>query len=190
MQKVGNLFYLTNSDLEQLKNKIINSENYVCPILKVKIEKEDCAFDHKHITLKDKKDKKLGDEGKGLLRGLIHFMANTFEGKVIKGFKRSGLEKEGFDLPEILRNLADYIENPPLEQIYVHPKEKPKKRTLTQIEYQRICKYYFEIFPRKRSLPKYPKSEKNNMTKNWIQLLNKVNDLHFSKSKPKINRIR
>ena len=190
MQKVKNLFYLTSSDLDDLKNKIINSENYVCPILKIKLDKENSAFDHKHITNKDKKKNKLGEDGKGLLRGVIHFKANVFEGKVLKGFKRSGLEAEGFALPEILRNLADYIETPPIEQIYVHPKEKPKKKTLSETDYKRICKYYFEMFPKKKTLPEYPKSDKNNLSKKWILLLNMANDLHFNKSSKKIDRIR
>ena len=60
-------------------------------------------MDHKHRL----KSEKIGKDGKGLLRGVLDFRANSFEGRVLKLYKRSGLLGL-IDLPGLLRNTADY----------------------------------------------------------------------------------
>ena len=72
-------------------------------------------------------------------------------------WKRYGLSKV-ISLPELLRRCADYIENPPIKELIIHPNErKIERKRLTIPEYKRICKYYFLAFPKRKALPKYPK---------------------------------
>ena len=114
-------------EINQKEFKILRHRQWliqwcICPILKQKINAQNAVFDHKHKT----KAEKIGEDGKGLLRGVLHFQANSWEGKVTNAFKRYGLHKFEISLPEALRNLADYIESPPMKPEYIHPNEREK----------------------------------------------------------------
>ncbi len=163
---------ITHEQMRMLRFKQFLKQDKICPILKQVIGYEDSVWDHKHKT----KAEKLGEDGKGLLRGVMHFQANSWEGKVTNAFKRYGLHKFGISLPQCLRNLADYISAPPMKEKIVHPNERPKPKKLGKRDYNRIVKYYFEIYPNRRKLPVYPKSGKTN--KEWEKLLNHANYLH------------
>jgi len=164
------LIEITHKELKILRHLQWKRQNRICPILKQEITLDDSVFDHKHKT----KAEKLGEDGKGLLRGVMHFQANSWEGKVTNAFKRYGLHKFGVSLPQCLRNLADYIESPPMKPQYIHPNERPKAEKLGKREYNKIKKYYLEIYPKRKKLPEYPKSGK--MTKEFRNLLSKTNE--------------
>jgi hypothetical protein len=85
--------------------------------------------------------------------------ANSFEGKVAKIYKRYGLHKM-IPLPELLRNLADYIENPPCPPMYIHPSERMPVKKLGKRDYNQIIKFYKHKYPNRRYIPNYPKSGK------------------------------
>jgi len=156
---------ITHSQMKELRLQQLLKQGCICPILKQVIEFEDSVFDHKH----KRKDEPIGENGKGLLRGVLHFQSNSWEGKVTNAFKRYGLHKFGISLPDALRNLAKYIESPPMPPIYIHPDEKEKAKKLGKRDYNLICKYYFVIYPRRKKLPEYPKSGK--MNKNFEKML-------------------
>lgn len=147
---------ITHAKFRRLRYEQWLNQNRICPILKQLIQIEDATFDHKHRT----KSEEIGEDGKGLLRGVIHKQANVVEGKIANMYKRYGLHKF-ISLPDLLRNIADYIENPPMEPEYIHPDEREFEK-LGKRDYNRICKYYFHIFPRARKIPEYPKSGKMN----------------------------
>jgi len=121
---------ITHAEFKILREKQWAIQKGICPILKIKIDYKDAVFDHKHKN----KSEQIGEDGKGLLRGVIHFQANSWEGKVTNAFKRYGLHKFGISLPEALRNLADYIECPPLKEKIVHPNERSKAKKLGKRE--------------------------------------------------------
>ena len=154
------------------------SQEKACPILNQLIKYEDACFDHCHKT----KAEKLGEDGKGLLRGVLHFQANSWEGKVTNAFKRYGLHKFGISLPEALRNLANYIENPPMKPEYIHPNERVFEK-IGKRDFNKICKYYFEIYPNRRKLPMYPKNGK--ITRELKELLSKVKEFLCEAKKQK-----
>ena len=166
---MANIKLINHSEFKALREKQWLAQDCICPILKIKIDYENAVFDHLHKT----KAEKLGEDGKGLLRGVMHFQANSWEGKVTNAFKRYGLHKFGISLPDALRNLADYIENPPIKERIVHPNERPKIKKLGKRDYNKITKYYFEIYPNRKKLPAYPKSGK--MTKQFKELLERTN---------------
>ena len=165
------LKYINYSELVALRKKQWLKQNKTCPILKQKIKYEDSVIDHKHKI----RAETLGEDDKGLLRGVLHFQANSWEGKVTNAFKRYGLHKFNVSLPVALRNLADYIENPPMPQEYIHPNERPKAKKIGKRDFNRICKFYFEMYPRRKKLPVYPKSGKIN--KELEELLIQTNRL-------------
>ena len=163
---------ITHKEFKILRREQWIKQKGICPVLEQYIKYEDAVFDHRHKT----KAETLGEDGKGLLRGVLHFQANVMEGKIAKLYKRYGLHKF-IELPELLRNIADYIENPPMKPEYIHPNERPKAKKLGKRDYNKICKYYFQIYPKRKTLPEYPKRGKTN--KKFEELLEKANELHF-----------
>jgi hypothetical protein len=161
---------ITHSEFKQLRYDQWIKQKRICPILKREIEYKKAVFDHKHRT----KTETIGEKGKGLLRGVIHFQANIIEGKIVKLYKRYGLHKF-IALPELLRNIADYIENPPMKPEYIHPNERSKPKKLGKRDFNRICKYYFQIYPKRRKLPVYPESGR--MNNEFKLILEKINKL-------------
>lgn len=133
------LTQLKTKDIKYLREKWYNEQEGVCPILGQPFELSCSVLDHQH-KLKDE----LPDlSGKGICRGILHRSANSFEGKVLNSFKRLGLNKF-IELPELLRNLAMYLENNKItdesEIKYIHPTEEPKKQKLTKSSYNKLHK--------------------------------------------------
>jgi len=148
------LIQLKQNDLKPLKQKLHSAQNNICPLLKIKVPFDQMVVDHKHKL----KANPAGPNGDGLVRGAIEFRANALEGKITNNWKRMGLGKYT-DLPTYLRNLADYLENPPCEQKYIHPSEKPKVKKLGKRVFNKIAKLYKEDNPKRKELV-YPKSNK------------------------------
>ena len=142
--------------LSALRLVIYNKQKGVCPILKQIIPFEDTVVDHKH----GKKTIKTGHEGKGLIRGVIQSQVNALEGKIYNNYLRLGLKKYS-DLPTLLRNIADYIENPPEGYIYAHPSEIPKAKKVNMHCYRKLLKIFRQQYP-KRRLPRL--SQKGTIT--------------------------
>ena len=148
------LIQLKQNDLKPLKQKLHSAQNNICPLLKIKVPFDQMVVDHKHKL----KANPAGPNGDGLVRGAIDRFANALEGKITNNWKRMGLGKYT-DLPTYLRNLADYLENPPCEQKYIHPSEKPKVKKLGKRVFNKIAKLYKEDNPKRKELV-YPKSNK------------------------------
>jgi len=148
------LIQLKQNDLKPLKQKLHSAQNNICPLLKIKVPLDQMVVDHKHKL----KANPAGPNGDGLVRGAIDRFANALEGKITNNWKRMGLGKYT-DLPTYLRNLADYLENPPCEQKYIHPSEKPKVKKLGKRVFNKIAKLYKEDNPKRKELV-YPKSNK------------------------------
>jgi len=165
------LIQLNQSDSKEFRKKHWLKQNKQCAILKQPIDLKDCTVDHKHKL----KAQRAGPNGRGLVRGILHFQANSLEGVIAKKFKRYGLHKF-ITLPEFLRNMAYYLSDPPIPPKYIHWTEKPKPKKLGKRDYNRIKKYYFQIHPRAKKIPPYPKSGR--MTEKWELLLKKANEIH------------
>jgi len=164
-----NLIQLNQKDLKELKTRLHKEQKGICPLLQKKVPLEEMVVDHKHKL----KANPAGPNGDGLVRGAIEFRANAMEGKISNNWKRyyGGDEtKHPITLPEYLRNLADYLENPPCEQKYIHPSEKPKVKKLGKRVFMKIKKLYEEEYPKRKELT-YPKSCKP--TKQIVELAQK-----------------
>lgn len=151
-----NLIQLNQKDLKELKTRLHKEQNEICPLLNKKVPLEEMVVDHKHKL----KANPAGPNGDGLVRGAIEFRANALEGKISNNWKRyygADESKHPITLPEYLRNLADYLENPPCEPLYIHPSEKPKVKKLGKRVFNQIAKRYKEEYPKRKELV-YPKS--------------------------------
>ena len=222
---------LTSASGAELRKQLHIEQNFICPILKKVFDQTEMTLDHKH----KRKNDPVGPNGDGLCRGVIHNNANALEGRILKDFVRTGVSKH-ISIVDFLRNLADYLETPPMEQIYVHPTEKlktpamnkndynkikkywkfthPKKalpkcprnvtkdmmvylketeeyiqrlengeiKTLNQIDFKRILKYFTILYPKRKKLPVFP--EHGIMDEALEALLNEVNLKHFGSTKP------
>lgn len=153
-------------------------QDKICPVLKKQIKLKEAVMDHKHKLKKEI----AGKDGKGLCRGIVHNGVNVIEGKIQNAFLRYGL-RDLITVPELLRNLADYIDNPPIKQIYIHPSEKikNKKKVLGILAQKRILKYWGVLYPR-RKLPKLPKKTGKKqirfITKKWQGYIDTTNKYH------------
>ena len=166
------LIQLTQASAKELRLKLYDDQNGICPLLGIKIPVEDSALDHKHKRKADP----CGPNGDGLVRGMLSFRSNSLEGKITNAWRRQfGYDesKQPITLSNFLRNLANYLENPPCEQIYVHPSEKIKKPKIPLSKFNLIKKYWKEVYPN-RKLPTFPKSGKiTEDFKIWIEQFNK-----------------
>lgn len=171
------LIEMSQKDILILKNYLHSKQNNICPLLNTSISLKDMALDHKH-KLKSK-DASL-DNG-GLVRGAIEFRANALEGKIVNGWTRlfgSDITKHPISLPNFLRNLANYLENPPCPQVYIHPNEKTDKRVkASKKDYNKIVKYWKYIFYGKKIFS-FPSS--GYMTNDMRNALIKTNEFELN----------
>lgn len=150
------IIQLKTADLKDLRAKWFKEQNNICPILKKVVPFDKTTVDHLHKL----KSEEAGIDGKGCCRGAIEFRANAIEGKISNAFKRLGLDKE-IELPQLLRNLADYLEHNHLEDdvIYIHPSEKVKEKKLSKKNYNKLAKLY-KTSGAKSKFPEFPSSGK------------------------------
>jgi len=154
---------LKQSEIKPLRIGLHKQQGSICPILKQKFDVSEMVIDHQH---KNKKTDVNGVDGGGMVRGCIHNQANVIEGKISNTYKRYGLHKF-VSLPELLRNLADYLERENLP--YIHPSEAPKPKKLKKRSYNVLKKRY----DGKAKFPPYPKTGK--LTKPLVKLFEKYN---------------
>ncbi len=146
--KIRKLRQIKQNELAKIRKHFHKNQNEICPILKIKYDTTDMVVDHNHTNNANNLGKL--DEA-GIIRGVIHRSANVVEGKITNSFIRTGLHKTDITLPEFLRNLADFIENPPMTNLnYLHPAEKPKVKKLKKTSINKVIKAFKEKYPKKK----------------------------------------
>jgi len=188
MEKIGCVTYTNQKETQEIKKELYIINDGVCPLLNEKVPLDKMVADHQH-KLKKESCTDWSEGGKGLIRGAIEFRANAVEGKIVNAWSRYGLEKEGYDLPTYLRNLANYLETPPatdLDECYAYYSEKPKRTKVKISEYKRVAKYYLELHPRKKVIIKKP----TYVNESWEALVKLTNDYIQKLSNEKIERKR
>lgn len=156
-RKTKILKQLNYPEKDKMRKKQWLRQKKRCAILNKKIELAVASLDHQHKL----KAQISGPNGRGICRGILHNNCNVVEGKIAKAYKRYGLHKY-ITLVEYLRNLADYLENPPMKRLkvqYIHPSEAPKVPKLKKASYNKLKKYFKQKKTNKK-FPEYPKSGK------------------------------
>ncbi len=170
-----NGYYITKQkDIKAIKVELHNKQNGICPLLYKEIHIDKMVVDHKH---KRKTDEATVDNGLGMIRGALEFRANSFEGKAWNFYKRLGLDQDvGFS--DLLRRLADFHDNAPCTVPILHYTEVPKRKKVKISEWNRIKKYFLELHPRKRTIPKKP----TYVNDDFLNLL-KITEVHIQNLK-------
>ena len=107
---------ITHSKIPEIREKLLESQGGICPICKKQVDSP--SLDHKH-AYKTKENTDID----GLVRKTLCRGCNRLVGLVETGHTRCKISYE--ELPEVLRNIADFLENQPYTDI-VHPKENKK----------------------------------------------------------------
>ena len=134
---------MEQKDILELKTKLYHINNSMCPLLKTKIPLEKMVLDHIH-----KLKSESYSEQKGTVRNAIEFRANQLEGKITNAWKRyfgTDESKHPINLPDFLRNLADYLEKGAYSEnntYFVHPTEVPKNPKVSKKSYNKLKKLF------------------------------------------------
>ena len=165
---MSKMLQLKQKDLREYRNQQWLLQKKKCAVTGLPLAFEKSVVDHCH----KRKNEPIGVDGKGMVRGVIHFKVNSLEGKIANAYKRYGLS-EIMPLPELLRCLADYIENPPVQNV-IHPSSIPKvkKKKPSKRDIKRVLKFWKEMYP-KRKVPTAPTT----LTKQWQEYIDKSKEI-------------
>ena len=132
-----------------VRTELFHKQEGSCAICGASMENERTHIDHKHMTSKEN----IGENGAGLIRGLLCAGCNCMEGKIVNAAKRYGIK----DLESWLKGLVEYHKQPTTR--YIHPSEKPKELKVSKRNYNQLKKEYLKS-GNKKKFPEYPKSSK------------------------------
>lgn len=145
------MIYLKSKDVKELREKLHEEQNCVCPVCNEVTSHDSTTLDHQHKLFKSQE---LHENGAGEIRGVLCFVCNAFEGMVLSKYVRQGLHKKDISQSDLLRNLANYLERDNLP--YVHPSEVPKPDKIKKQSYKKLLK----VYAGKAKFPEYPASGK------------------------------
>jgi len=131
-------------DIGPLREAISQKQGGFCPICQ-RILNAPC-LDHHH---------KKRIKGSGQIRGVLCRGCNVMLGKIENNCIRYSISQE--ELPEVLRRMAQYLEQEHLP--YIHPSDASKPPKLMKSSYNKLKKLVDQA-PGKRKCPEYPKSGK------------------------------
>lgn len=160
---------MKQDDIKKLKLKIWRENGGRCPVLNKEVPFDKMVLDHIH---KRKADPYGVDAG--TIRTALEFRVNAFFGKIENAYKRYGLKDE-MGLPDLLRAGADYLENGPYcedDTYYIHPSEVPKREKVKAREYNKVKKYYFNLYPKRKKMIKRP----TYVSDSWLELVKLVDE--------------
>ena len=139
------LVQLRRCDIPTYRATILQEQNNMCCICKDPVSEESgVSLDHQHRT----QTEIVGLNGAGLVRGVLCRNCNVFEGKIWNNSKRYGHHHR---LPQILRQMADYLERE--NYPYIHPNEAPRPRCVSKRQYNKMAKRYALESTSKRACP-------------------------------------
>jgi hypothetical protein len=155
MKEEMDLVQLKSGDIKELREQLHLAQDGICPIMKHYFELDAVVLDHIH---KQKRADEPGVNGAGLVRGCINRFANIILGKIENSWKRTQLCNQDYiTLPQVLRNMADYLERENLN--YIHPKEKIPEKKLMKSSYNSLIKL-MKLSGYKKKIPAYPTRKK------------------------------
>jgi hypothetical protein len=142
---------LKSSEVADLRNEILESQNGRCALCNEEITDDTgYSLDHQHKTSKEI----IGEDGAGLVRGVLCRACNVWEGKIWNNTQRYRQPESVKDRIDMLKSLISYYENGTYP--IIHHTEKPKEPTVSKRNYNKLKKAYSG----KKKLPEYPKSGK------------------------------
>jgi hypothetical protein len=136
---------LMDKHLRSARDTVLkNCQEGICPICGLRISEGEAVLDHQH---------KKRVKGSGLIRGVLCRTCNSYLGKVENAASRFRVVKE--NLPQVLRNMALFLDKPHYNLI--HPTEKDPIKKLTKVSYNKLKK---SCAGSNKKFPEYPRSGK------------------------------
>jgi hypothetical protein len=145
---------LKASDVPTIRDELLKDQNNKCCLCGGEItEKSGVALDHQHMF----KSETIGEDGAGLIRGVLCRACNAVEGRIWNNMKRYLNVSSVDERIKWLDSLIQYYKKEPLPLI--HPSEKKKEQIVSKRNYKLLQKKYLES-GQKQQFPEYPKSGK------------------------------
>ena len=142
------VYQMTSTDhIKELKQELLEEQNYICPLCNKKIDPTKAALDHSHRG---------AVQGTGLIRGVLCSGCNMYLGKLENNFIRNGLKPEG--LRTVLVNTVTYLLDQP-HKPFVHPDLAPLPKRLKKTSYNKLIQTYKEQNKSLADVPDYPKRQ-------------------------------
>ena len=161
----NNLVQLKYSDISIIRKKLLENQQFKCAICGKNIKDDSSiTLDHQH---KINKNQSIGENGAGLVRGVLCRDCNSIEGKITNALKRYKNMDNTLDKITFLYQLIEYYKKPLTN--YIHPTEKESEKNISKRQYNKLKK----IYNGKAKFPEYPKSKK--LTVKLKELFNKYN---------------
>lgn len=146
---------LKTSDIKDIRNLILEKQNFKCAICGKDISNCDgVSLDHQH---KLNKSQQIGDDGAGLIRGVLCRECNVLEGKIWNNGTRYKQFKTVMERIAWLQSLINYYSKKNYDMI--HPSEKIIKKDISKRQFNKLQKLFKEKYP-KRKILEFPKSKK------------------------------
>lgn len=137
---------LKQPDIKVVREKLLEKNNYICPICTQPLDKKDAALDHCHSS--------------GLIRGTICKKCNSLEGVWRSRMIRIGL-KNTISYEQMLFNMFTYLTQDP--EMLLHPSHLPRPRKLMKSSYNDLKREITncnKFLKKPIKIPDYPKSKR------------------------------
>ena len=142
---------LKSNEVADLRNEILKEQHGKCALCdSIITEDTGYSLDHQHKTSKET----IGEDGAGLVRGVLCRACNVWEGKIWNNTQRYRQPKNVNDRIGMLTALIAYYEKGTYDVI--HHTEKVKEPVVSKRSYNKLKKAYAG----KKKFPEYPKSGK------------------------------
>ena len=147
---------LKSKTIKTMRETLLSKQKGLCTVCGKPVR--DPTLDHEHI-------KKV--RGTGLIRSTVCSRCNTYIARIENNAARHGIKLR--ELPDVLRRMASHLED---QKDMIHPSEVPKRKKVGARDWNRVRKYYFDVFPGRRLLPKRP----TYITDSWLEIKQAVDD--------------
>lgn len=155
---------LKYSEIKETKLKILESQGFKCAVCGKPLTLDAAVLDHQH---KIRKSDPNGENGNGLIRGVLCNGCNPAEGKIHNALVRYLQIKTDSERIQFLERLIEYYRQP--KYPLIHPTEVPKEPDVSKKNFNKLKKLYEQSGGKK--VLEYPKSKK--LTKPLKELFEK-----------------
>ena len=133
------------NDIPKVRQRILQKQNGICPLCQNPIDA--ACLDHHH---------KKRIKGTGQVRGVLCRSCNVMLGKIENNCVRYGISQKL--LPDVLRNMAVYLEG--AHYPYMHPSEMAPPKKLKKSSFNTLVTAMKKKYVSEKQLPTFPKSGK------------------------------
>lgn len=147
------LIQLKTSDIKTIKKELLEKQGFKDAITGKELTEDHAVLDHQH---KLRKSQPIGEDGAGLVRGVLDRQVNIAEGKITNALRRYCGICTVQERIDFLKKLCYYYSNNKTN--FIHPLERLPEPKLSKRLYNKVKKMYENKYSKK--FPEFPKSGK------------------------------